>query len=285
MPEIRIGDVVARKSYGYDTVFKVANIQKMHNGDRILTLKGIDFRIEADAPESDLKVVPDKEFEKISSKANEKTKRSSERNKTNESMAFFRKERQRDNQVFTKMGRILHIDGAKDYMDKCKEYYQNLGAQAVVIDVPEKEQPLMVYELLQQYKPDILVLTGHDGMIKGNSDFNNIQNYRNSLYFVNAVKEARKYSSSLNELVIFAGACQSNFEAILGAGANYASSPKRVFIHMFDPAVVAGKISISGIGKVLSVNEVVYDTNTGFEGVGGLETWGKARIGAPKSSY
>jgi len=280
MSEIKIGDIVARKSYGYDTVFKVANIQELRNGERILTLKGIEFRIEADSPESDLKIVSEKKIDKPRFKKGEAKKMISE---TKGASSFFRKGFQREGQAFVNPGKILHIDGAKDYLDKCKEYYVEIGAEAVIIDVAEKEQPMKVYALLEQYRPDILVLTGHDGMIKGNAEFNNIQNYRNSLYFINATKEARKYNNSLDDLVIYAGACQSNYEAILAAGANYASSPKRVFIHMFDPAIVAGKVSLGGIGRILPINEVVADTNTGFEGVGGLETWGKARRGAPKA--
>ena len=53
MSGIKVGDIVARKSYGYDVFFKVVDITE-RNGERILTLKGISYRIEADAPESDL---------------------------------------------------------------------------------------------------------------------------------------------------------------------------------------------------------------------------------------
>ncbi|MCX7712015.1 MAG: YabG peptidase U57 [Clostridia bacterium] len=55
MGELRIGDVVARKSYGMDIMFKVADIK--NDGNRkIVVLKGICYRIEADAPEEDLVV-------------------------------------------------------------------------------------------------------------------------------------------------------------------------------------------------------------------------------------
>ncbi|MGE5472947.1 MAG: sporulation peptidase YabG [Ignavibacteriales bacterium] len=284
MPEIKVGNIVARKSYGFDTIFKVENIKEGQKGERIITLKGVDFRIEADSLESDLKIMTDQELEKTELKGKNRNKNFT-RNVSKKDSAFFLKGKQRGVDPFTMTGKILHIDGAKDYLDKCKKYYAEIGAEVVVIDVPEKDQPLKVQTLLQQYKPDILVLTGHDGMTKENAELNNIQNYRNSLYFVNAVKEARKYNNSLDDLVIFAGACQSNYEAILEAGANYASSPKRVFIHMFDPAAVACKISLTGISRVLPVSEVIADTNSGLEGVGGVETWGKARTGAPKGSY
>ncbi|MGO0943667.1 sporulation peptidase YabG [Clostridioides difficile] len=38
-----------------------------------------------------------------------------------------------------------------------------------------------------------------------------MSNYRNSSNFVKTVKEARKWQPNLDNLVIFAGACQSNY--------------------------------------------------------------------------
>ena len=46
-------------------------------------------------------------------------------------------------------------------------------------------------------------------------DLKNINNYRNSYNFLKAVKEARKWQPDLDTLVIFAGACQSNYEALM----------------------------------------------------------------------
>ena len=63
----------------------------------------------------------------------------------------------------------------------------------------------MVRTLLDRYNPDILIVTGHDGMIKKGRDYNNIYNYRNSKYFIQTVKEARKFDQETNNhLVIFA---------------------------------------------------------------------------------
>lgn len=50
--EIKKGDLVTRKSYDHDTVFKVLNIQ---NG--IYYLKGVDVRLYADSPLTDLEKV------------------------------------------------------------------------------------------------------------------------------------------------------------------------------------------------------------------------------------
>lgn len=55
------------------------------------------------------------------------------------------------------------------------------------------------------------------GMIKKGMAFNDIYNYRNSRYFINTVNEARKWNKNGKDLAIFAGACQSYYEAIMQA--------------------------------------------------------------------
>ena len=55
MHEIKKGDIVSRNSYGNDIIFSVVRIMK--NETRIALLKGIDVRIEADAPLTDLQIV------------------------------------------------------------------------------------------------------------------------------------------------------------------------------------------------------------------------------------
>ena len=37
-----------------------------------------------------------------------------------------------------------------------------MGLSAVVINIPENKQHLLVREYINKYNPDILVLTGHD---------------------------------------------------------------------------------------------------------------------------
>lgn len=55
MGRFKAGDIVARKSYGFDIFFKVADVCVSKEGkENIITLKGISYRVEADAPESDL---------------------------------------------------------------------------------------------------------------------------------------------------------------------------------------------------------------------------------------
>ena len=61
MKEIKKGDIVSRKSYGNDIIFSIKRIIKLKNNKKIVILKGIDVRIEADAPIEDLQLVSKEE--------------------------------------------------------------------------------------------------------------------------------------------------------------------------------------------------------------------------------
>ena len=54
--QIRKGDIVGRKSYGKDILFKVNNIVKKTDED-VAILNGITKRIEADSKISDLEII------------------------------------------------------------------------------------------------------------------------------------------------------------------------------------------------------------------------------------
>jgi spore coat assembly protein len=182
-------------------------------------------------------------------------------------------------------GRVLHIDGDEEYLKMCLKTYSQLNIEAVGRCIDEVKQPAFVTGLVEQYHPDILVLTGHDALIGGKKDFNDINNYRHSKYFVESVKKVRAIEPSRDDLVIFAGACQSYFEAILAAGANYASAPTRIFIHAYDPVFIAEKVAFTPINRTVDVNDAIAASVTGIEGVGGVETRGKFRLGLPKTPY
>lgn len=285
MENPKIGDVVVRKSYGGDIYFKVIDIVQKESGDLIL-LKGMDHRLLADAPASDLEVpaLEDVNTDKLlySKKVNKNIKRILMDRKlsgTRQKRGF------RDDEVFGKAGKVLHIDADEEYLNTCVKTYKQLNIEIVAKLVDEAEQPVLIEDLLSEVKPDILVLTGHDGMLKGQSNYTNIDSYRSSKYFVEAVKRARDYEPSLDDLIIFAGACQSFYEAIIEAGANYASSPHRVLIHALDPVFICEKVAFTSINKILTIQEAVGNTITGIKGIGGLETRGKYRQGFPKSPY
>ena len=151
-----------------------------------------------------------------------------------------------------------------------------MGLNAIVKNIPEYKQPKVVYNLLKIYQPDILVITGHDGIIKKNSRYDDLYNYRNSKYFIETVKEARKYDKETNKkLVIFAGACQSYFEALICAGANFASSPGRILIDFIDPLIVAEKIAITERYKYITIEDIENELRDGKQGVSGIGANGK----------
>lgn len=160
-------------------------------------------------------------------------------------------------------------------MEKSVKYYKQLGLNAIVRNIPESRQPIMIRNLLQKYKPDILIITGHDSMIKDGSDYNNLYNYRNSRYFIETVKEARKWEKDMNKLVIFAGACQSYFEAIMMAGANFASSPGRILIDFVDPLIVAEKVATTDKNRIVTISQIINEIREGGEGIGGTSARGK----------
>ena len=209
MEKIRKGDFVVRNSYNKDILFNVIQIIKIKSDNnkvnKIYILKGVTRRLKADSYEEDLEKIDKRSIllKKYIKDEEENYKRINNSENT---------------------GKILHLDGDKKYSEKSMKYYKNLGLNAVVKNIAEHRQPMVVRELLEKYKPDILIITGHDGMIKKGTDYYNIYNYRTSKYFMNTVKQARLWSK---DIAIFAGACQSFYEALINEGANFAASPRK----------------------------------------------------------
>ena len=179
----------------------------------------------------------------------------------------------------------MHFDGDEDYLQVCMQEYKKLELEATGKFIPEREQPDAVYEFLSEYRPDILVLTGHDAVAKGKDKYGDIDSYKNSKYYIEAVKEARRYEPDMDSLVIFAGACQSMYNEILKSGANFASSPYRVLIHTLDPVLVCEKLAMTDTSRLVTPRTVVAGTITGSKGIGGFETRGKYRSGYPSEPY
>lgn len=282
------GDKVARKSYGKDLCFIVVETDEESD---VAILKGVDVRLIADAPLSDLESVSDDELREFETRAN---------NMEHECMRLIQSRRTVDGEkrslrfearfesnpdFFERPGRVLHLDGDGTYLQKCLQVYQELGIRATGQHIAESQMPSRVKSLLETYEPDILIVTGHDGVIRKGKDLADISNYRNSQNFVKTVRTARKHARSMDDLVIIAGACQSHFEAILDAGANFASSPQRIMIHALDPVFIAEKVAFTPINETINVYDVVRATYTGTDGVGGIESRGKYRLGLPRWKY
>ena len=281
----RINDIVMRKSYGSDILFRVINVID-NKGVRHYLLHGLNMRIIADAPEDDLIEVSRAKIAEYDRPYKEKAEYLLKKIASSKSLqrkkGMVRASRQ---EPYGRPGKVLHIDGDEEYLNVCLDAYKKVGMEVVGVVVKEEEQPDKVYDLLEKYRPDILVLTGHDSIRSNSRDYGDINNYRNSKYFVEAVKNARKYEPALDNLVIFAGACQSNYEALIKAGANYASSPERVLIHCLDPVLVSEKVAFSHINELVKIEELIENTITGAPGIGGLQTIGKFRYGIPKGKY
>lgn len=273
MERIKKGDIVGRISYGKDILFIVDRLIKTNNNEEIAILKGIIVRIKADSPVNDLEKI-DKRVVEIKVKSFENRIQNFLK-KCLESIESNKNEKRIKKLLYT--GKILHLDGDRRYSEKSNKYYKGLGLNAIVKNIAESKQPESIKILLQKYNPDILVITGHDGMIKNGTKYQDIYNYRNSSYFVRSVKEARNFYKNEKDLVIFAGACQSFYEAIMEAGANFASSPARILIDFLDPLVVAQTVAITEETKFITINDIEKNLRDGIKGINGIGAIGKKK--------
>ncbi|SMC28823.1 spore coat assemly protein [Clostridium acidisoli DSM 12555] len=293
---MKIGDTVVRKSYNKDITFKIIDVKDV-NDKIIYVLKGVNLRIVADADGEDLEEVKEDSFgraeilfdkkvnDSIRSIINERDNKDVKKKHKSSKQIKITPINNNKSMTFRRPGKILHIDGDAAYLEVCLKVYKQLSIDAVGRVITESEQPDKILSLVKEVKPDIVVATGHDGISKDIEDYIDLNNYRNSKYFVEAVCRLREYEPNYDNLVIYAGACQSCYEAILDAGANYASSPERVLIHCLDPVFVCQKVAYTSINEIVNIQDVVKNTITGYKGIGGLQTRGKCREGYPKSAF
>lgn len=256
---IEKGDYVTRNSYDNDTVFKVINIK---NG--VYYLKGVEVRLIADAEVTDLR----------------------KEENINEDNVIDDIDLLDDNldrgEFFYLPAKVLHIDSDEEYLSRCLKFYKKNGIMAVGKKINEKNVYEQLPMLLKEFKPDIVVITGHDAYYRKKGDAKDIKNYKNSLYFVKAVKTARNYEKSHEKLVVIAGACQSDYEELIKAGANFASSPKRVNIHALDPAIIASTIALTERNKEIDLKKLLEKTKYKEDGMGGLICNGLMYVGYPR---
>lgn len=253
------GDYVSRNSYNNDIVFEVLNIK-----ESIYYLKGVDVRLYADAQEDDLiKVTKEDDREDFTARVADK-------------LLLDRDE------YFYLPGRVLQFDSDSEYLNRCLKFYKETGVQAVGKNIKESELPKCINKYLQEINPDILIITGHDAYLKKQGNISDLKNYQNSANFVKSVRNARLYENSHEKLIIIAGACQSNYEELIKAGANYASSPKRVNIHALDPAIIAVTVALTERNKEINLIELLERTKYGHDGMGGIMGNGVMYVGYPR---
>lgn len=250
--KFKIGDVVSRKKYGNDILFKIDKIV----GNKVF-LKGLEIRLYADANIEDISLsgIPKKK-EEITSLRNLNT-----------------------NDYFYIPGKILHIDSDKEYLNRCLDYYkkQKLSANGYIFR--ENDMSANIEKLVKKHKPNILVITGHDAYYKNKK---NGKNYMNSSYYKDCVKTARNIEPNHEHLIIISGACQSDFEGLIKSGSTFASSPKHINIHALDPAIIASYVSLSEKNKLIDIKDALEKTKYGYGGIGGLDVCGMMIKGYPR---
>ena len=243
---MKSGDFVTRMSYKNDIVFRILKIK-----DNTAIIKGEEIRLIADSPIKDLVPYEDKivvNLPKLIVK--------------------------NDNRNLN--GKVLHLDGDPYYLKKAMEAYSFYNIKAQGYYLKEYDMRFGVIDLLKKDNFDILVLTGHDSYQTNNKlENNNLTSYRNSYHYLLAVAETRKFYPNKDNLVIVAGACQSNYEALIESGANFASSPNRKNIHLLDPIIIASTVALTRTSEYIDVQKMLNSTIS-LE-MGGIETKGKAR--------
>lgn len=242
---MKVGTLVTRYKYNHDIVFKIIEIK-----DGIAVLQGECVRLKADAFVEDLKKYESEE----------------------KLQEFVELEFNRGVKLIN--GCVLHLDGDEHYLKRCLEVYKKYDIPAQGYYMDEKEMPNQITNLLIKHKPDILIITGHDNY---KVDFNKKEYFENSKYFIQTVKKARIYQADKDALVIFAGACQSYYEALIESGANFASSPTRQNINVLDPVYIAISVAKSHVGNYLDIEQTLKKTVSKGVGLGGIDTKGVAR--------
>ena len=251
----KVGDLVTRNSYDNDIIFKIVDVI-----DNNYILKGLSVRLWADSFEDDLKKYEGDDDDKFVPEID--SYRGLDRN-----------------EFFYLPGRILHIDFDKEFLERCMNFYKKNKLKAHGIYTVPEDLEDNILEYLDTYNPDILVITGHDAYFRKRKEN---EKYKNTSYFVGAVRKARKYEKSHEKLQIIAGACQSNYEELIKAGANFASSPKRINIHALDPAIIAGCLAFSDKNNNIDLIKILDKTKYGADGIGGIITKGTMYVGYPR---
>lgn len=149
MKDVRKGDIVARKSHNKDVIFVVDRIIK----NQIAILTGIITRLKADSYIDDLEIIDKRDVQKVFSEIDKKIDKHANNTEIEKNSLF-----KRSNKVIY-TGKILHLDGDKRYSEKSNMYYKKMGLKAIVRNIPESRQVSVVNNLIDRYKPDILVIT------------------------------------------------------------------------------------------------------------------------------
>ena len=257
----KVDDLVIIKEDKKPYIYRIAKIEQI-NKNKIYHLIGYSYRMNYHANEEEIIHASAEQIQ-----AEDKVSESYFRNvKKNTGIR-----RQRG----VLFGRILHLDGDSKFLDSCLNLYKEMHLFAQGLHLAERNVKTRIEELITTLTPDIIVITGHDAYNK--QGFDDLNNYENSINFIEAIRVIRKHYS-LDEMVVIAGACASHFEALIASGANFASSPERVNTHTYDPAVVAIKVATTAFNRIIEFGGILKYIENGRAAIGGIETYGKMRL-------
>ena len=249
------GDIVGRISYNKDIIFKIKEIK-----GRIAYLQGLYVRLVADSDISDLVLIENNILNryKESKLEYERTILSSYKKK-----------------IGHITGKILHFDSDAFYLTKCLSLYKSLGLYAYGVKLDEELMHQYILDYVRTIKPNIIVITGHDSYNK--QGLYDLKNYTNTIKFIKAIDKVRTYYS-LDDIFIYAGACGSNAESLIAAGANFASSFDRNNIEAYDPAIVAIMAAITPVNQIIDIDDIYNYSKMDKGSIGGVESYGKMRL-------
>lgn len=249
------GDIVSRLSHNHDIIFVIQRIE-----GEIAYLQGLYVRLLADSYISDL--VPVDEGVLIRYKESKKEYEQ-------DIITTYKKK------IGHITGKILHLDSDAFFLTRCLNLYKSLGIYAYGVELSEVQMADTILDYVDKIRPNIIVITGHDSYNKGNLE--DLRSYKNSINFLRAnLKVRSRYD--LDDICIFAGACGSNAEALIAAGANFASSFDRKNIEAFDPAIVAIMVAITPFNQIVEIDNLYNFSKMEKGSIGGIESYGKMRL-------
>lgn len=256
---MQVNDFVIIKNEDARCIYKIIKITKNDNGEMCF-LHGVYYRIARCEKSDNLIVVSEENMKKA--EIREKAY-----------LHNIVKQSERTKQKYI-LGKILHLDGDIEYLNKCLELYKELGIYAYGKCIDEDKMPSEIERLVYEVEPDVIVVTGHD--IYNNKGIKDLSNYANTMNFMKTIKKIRRIKQK--SCVVIAGACQSNFEALIASGADFASSPRRINVHTYDPAIIAVKASTTSFTKLINGDELFKYIENGKDAFSGLQTFGKMRL-------
>ena len=115
---MKVGDIVVRKSYNKDIVFKITSFYYNNKNEKIAVLKGVAFRLIADSPLDDLEIIDEENIKEVVIDKNVESllyrsvrEARERRNRMNRSVPKL----QSSSNVYGIPGKVLQIDGDKEY--------------------------------------------------------------------------------------------------------------------------------------------------------------------------